>query len=178
MEKRTKIILAFIGLLIIGVVVATCPYKYRVEIEEKTSIYQLNNPEHEETVEIYIKGYMYNYLFKTDRFVGQIIFDNMAFTQMEMFDAVFYSGSAAIHYYEVVNGEVQGESLGSLIVGDSFDNFTILIYDKSVENSGWSSKDGYFIALPSDSRDSALSKLKELSSQSSWLSGAKWDDIY
>lgn len=179
---KNKLILMVVAVLLIAIIVSIFPYSQKIDIKESTSIYKINDPEYNQPVMLSIDGRMNHYLFKPNRFVGQISVDTINFTALTMIDPFFYSGSATLEYVENEGEEYKFYTLGSLVVDKDFDQILITVNHNAVHGihieSTWTFEEGYFISLPSEDRKSAFENMKEVSIYSEWLSKANWDEMY
>lgn len=115
-------------------------------------LYKLDDTNYFQDVKISINGNISKSLFKGDQFEGTIYVGDKKLPKIRMrFDA---SGRANLYYFEESIGEFR--AYGDLISKDMKQEFTIIVFKKENGGSSWSSKDGYMISAPADSRNEAL----------------------
>lgn len=177
-NKRISVVIVLLVIIII-VGLIRVPLKKEIDIKDETSIYQFNNYEYSNPISITIKGTFYRYLFRSDRFVGQVIIDDYPYTEnYEMVEIVFRNGTGKLYYENIEDGIIKGNSIGDIIIDKKFENILLLVYEEVVEGrKHWSLYNGLFSVIPSENRAEAFRQAYKISSNSKWLNSGDWSKV-
>lgn len=152
----------FVGVVLI-ILCCTVPFTYRVDKKLEGIKWQNKNSLLCEKSDIAVNGYIKNYLFWTDKFVGTIEIDG----KRCVYDDNHIGSSLALEkdtypiYYKNDDGDYQ--SLGMFESDGKLDKIFVTLYEIANDGSGsWSSSNGVIITAPAVTRDEAVKVSKKL----------------
>lgn len=148
---KKKYIIRLSILLVIIAVLSLCIYyswPRNININYDGVKYQAANQNTYENVKVNVEGKLRKKLFSGEAdFNGKIIVDGITLDYSNYPLTFTNKGTGVLD--SIKSGNII--TYGSIIISNSFDNFTIMIY----ENGEWSSKDGWLISAPCRNRKEA-----------------------
>ncbi|WP_427339642.1 hypothetical protein [Caloranaerobacter sp. DY30410] len=159
-SKYQKIILACLIIVIAFYVFYTFPRKYNIVFQGIK--YRLGDTLYQEDIEVRIKGWYTKKIFSGNQFKGEICLGDEKLLNVNL-ELNKYNSDILMGYKEEID---EFRMYGKIYLSNTLDKITILLFepdDKGDYSKGhWSSKNGFMISAPAESREEAISLSKEL----------------
>lgn len=172
-----KIVLSIIAAAIVLLLLYAIPIRHKINTTYEGLQCRIGDPDYSENVSVTVDGYYYSYLFKADRFEGQIIVDKYDFTQdgYNLIPLRFSTSFAPLTYYKINSGAVFHNSLGSFYCKPVLKQGLICVYEPVNENpNGWNGENGLFISFPAGTRSEAANIARNLT-EIHGMTNVDWD---
>ena len=132
-----------------------------------------------EPVGVVIRGTYYDYLFRDDTFLGDIMIDGVGITQRtEALTEVRFDQTGYLVYSD---DQHMLNSMGFIVGSPGLGEFVIGLYDKeSVDGVGhgsWQGSDGTVLTWPAQTREEAVENTKRILTEQkcTWLTRSVWE---
>lgn len=162
--KNKYFIFTSIIIVLVAYIFYSLPKSYTREV---TGVYfKIRDTKGKETKSVSIKfyGYYKKRLFRGDKFKGTMYIDDKRIDGVEL---DFKNHKFASIFGSTKDSEYTGELefIGRIYTNGDLKKFTINIHKKTEGGYSWSSKDGYIISGPCNTREEALEIYNELFSE-------------
>lgn len=162
-HRRRQLLFLLAALLLI-LLTGLCflPLPRRVDMQVQAFCWRAGRAEEDgRPVEIILQGTYLDYLFRTDRYEGDLMIEGVAITQQPGAFAGCTLDDSGLMYY--ANEERLLEATGFLIASPGMNEFVIGLYERNADGVGsWSAGDGIVLTYPANHREEAVENTRSL----------------
>ena len=174
--RRKMMIWLCIAALILAAAVCVLPMRRPVDRQVQAFRWQAGHGEAgSQQVSVTLKGVYLDYLFRTDRYEGDLMIGGVDITQREGAFAGCVLDDAGLLYY--ANEEALLESVGFIVAMPGMEEFVIGLYEKNDSGVGeWNSRNGMVVTSSADTREQAVNLTRQiLRLAQNRLAGVLWE---
>jgi hypothetical protein len=170
-KRRKLIIISMVSIIIFGFAVSVLPWQSNINITLHGIQTRIGDTEYAEEISITIRGRYWRYLFRRDKFEGNIEVEGYAVTLGSLLTPLILPESSLSYWCRF--GRFEIESFGRIYAVPGFSKVLISVFE-AYPNGGkiWSSEDGLIIGAPADNIEQVIEIWNELTR---WTDYSEWE---